>query len=236
MMNHTVKLLQKNSLFFAITLLFTGILMCFGSLFPNALCFMLLNSFRCDFFNMFFEIVTLFGDGTFVILLAFVISVFFRKSRTLALLIILSYILSGLFAQVFKALVSAPRPKEFFKLNPYYNYYLDAFIHSRGGFRSFPSGHSASAFAMVTVLSLYLKQKKLCLPLLLFAILVGYSRIYLAHHFLPDVIGGIVIGVLTGTLSVVVVKTFNIKVSKKSLFKKRKKGKTATEPVVTLGK
>jgi undecaprenyl-diphosphatase len=79
---------------------------------------------------------------------------------------------------------------------------LDTFSNSRVGFNSFPSGHSSSVFALFTVLSIYCKRKWVCYSSIIIAALAGYSRIYLAHHFLIDVFVGGLIGLVFGTFSV----------------------------------
>lgn len=58
---------------------------------------------------------------------------------------------------------------------------------------SFPSGHAASTFgAAVTVSRMWPQARVLWWAL---AVLVGYSRIYLAHHYPLDVAGGAVLGI-----------------------------------------
>ena len=65
---------------------------------------------------------------------------------------------------------------------------------------SFPSGHTASCFAAVgTLLFTY---KKLGIPLLLFAVLMGLSRMYLFVHFPTDVIAGALVGILMAWVTV----------------------------------
>ncbi|MGC9341470.1 MAG: phosphatase PAP2 family protein, partial [Bacteroidales bacterium] len=61
---------------------------------------------------------------------------------------------------------------------------------------SFPSGHSATAFALFIGISFLVKSWFLKLILLLIAIIVGFSRVYIAVHFPVDVIAGSLIGVL----------------------------------------
>jgi membrane-associated phospholipid phosphatase len=46
-----------------------------------------------------------------------------------------------------------------------------------------------------------MKNKNLQLLILMAAVLVGYSRIYLAQHFLLDVIVGALLGTVSGVLS-----------------------------------
>ncbi len=67
---------------------------------------------------------------------------------------------------------------------------------------SFPSGHSASSFAAATVIGLKYslnfkgRNYRLLYPLLAFASIIGFSRIYIGVHYPLDVICGAVIGVI----------------------------------------
>ncbi len=67
------------------------------------------------------------------------------------------------------------------------------------GATSFPSGHSMSAFALFTLAALWGSGRALwqicCFSL---ALLVGVSRIYLAQHFLQDVLVGSILGLALG--------------------------------------
>ena len=65
---------------------------------------------------------------------------------------------------------------------------------------SFPSGHTTSAFAMATALTLSYQKWYVAVPAYLYAGLVGYSRMRLGVHFPSDVLGGMVIGIGSGLL------------------------------------
>jgi len=59
---------------------------------------------------------------------------------------------------------------------------------------SFPSGHTSSAFATATSLSLNFPQWYVVVPSYLWAGTVGYSRMHLGVHYPGDVLGGIITG------------------------------------------
>ncbi|MCE3229344.1 MAG: hypothetical protein K0S32_3895 [Bacteroidetes bacterium] len=66
---------------------------------------------------------------------------------------------------------------------------------------SFPSGHTTSAFASATALSLSYKKWYVTVPAYIYAGFVGYSRMRLGVHYPTDLLGGIIIGVGAGFLT-----------------------------------
>ncbi|MBR6045281.1 MAG: phosphatase PAP2 family protein [Ruminococcus sp.] len=60
---------------------------------------------------------------------------------------------------------------------------------------SFPSGHTSASFAVS--LSVLFQNRKLGLPLLVAAFLIGFSRMYFMVHYPTDVICGMLLGTLT---------------------------------------
>ncbi|MDN3656719.1 phosphatase PAP2 family protein [Ferruginibacter paludis] len=161
-------------------------------------CFISLNNYHPFWLNVFFINYTFVGDGIFAFCLIAIAWLFFkRKEEGKALLI--SFILSGLATQIIKNLVNAPRPKLYFEAGQYLHF-IDGVSLANNS--SFPSGHTATAFALATVLVLMARNKNAQLVVLLAAATVGYSRIYLAQHFLLDVMIGAVIGTASGILAV----------------------------------
>ena len=65
---------------------------------------------------------------------------------------------------------------------------------------SFPSGHSASAFLMMTVLTGFFPA--LQIPTLLWATTVGIARVYLGVHYPTDVLAGAVLGIFTARIGI----------------------------------
>ncbi|TCZ67186.1 phosphatase PAP2 family protein [Flaviaesturariibacter aridisoli] len=66
---------------------------------------------------------------------------------------------------------------------------------------SFPSGHTSTAFTMALLLAALQRHRALVIALPFVALLVGFSRIYLAQHFLTDVTAGIMVGIVSSYLS-----------------------------------
>ena len=60
---------------------------------------------------------------------------------------------------------------------------------------SFPSGHTISAFGLFCMMAFFLKKHYLKLLVMVVAVLVAYSRVYLMQHFYVDVYVGSMIGV-----------------------------------------
>lgn len=97
--------------------------------------------------------------------------------------------------QMIKHAIHAPRPLKYFD--------GAAWIHFAEKWprlmdNSFPSGHTCSAFSLFCFLSFLLPQRHRVLGLVFFimALMVAYSRMYLAAHFFEDVYAGSIIGVI----------------------------------------
>jgi membrane-associated phospholipid phosphatase len=169
--------------------------------------FLILNTYHSYFLDHFFQTITLLGDGIFFLIMCALLFGLNKKKESL--LSLLTFLLSGLFSQILKNYFHRLRPVNFFESYSY-SKFIDGFTNAV--YNSFPSGHTTSIFAIITLWVFFIEQKRYHFLLLLIALLVGYSRIYLGQHFLEDVILGIIIGVTTSLLIVGVI----LKVKKRS--------------------
>jgi len=168
------------------------------TVFSKQISFLVLNNYHTKWLDVFFANYTLAGDGC-VSIAAVVLLIFFHKQKA-AVTLLLGYAGSGLAAQLIKHCFNYPRPKLYFEQSKVvYHHFVEGVVANHSG--SFPSGHTASAFAMATVFALLSCDKRISIIAFVFAALVGYSRIYLAEHFLQDVVAGAFIGVFWGMLS-----------------------------------
>ncbi len=64
---------------------------------------------------------------------------------------------------------------------------------------SFVSGHATNFFGISMFTALLYKDMRLTVPLLIWAALIAYSRIYLGVHYPADVLAGATLGIILGT-------------------------------------
>lgn len=161
----------------------------------NIYLFYLINGgLQNSFFNFIMPLITNFGGffgWAFICLLFYLFGGKF--GRQVAVLGFAALILSNLLVILLKFVVAEPRP---YLALPN----VDLLTPESGN--SFPSGHTTSSFATAIVIGLKYhektKEKKhlLIYPLLLFAMVVGFSRIYVGVHYPYDVIFGAFLGVI----------------------------------------
>ena len=153
------------------------------------------NAHYTDFLDFACQYGTYLGDGLFVLSIAMLLSFFNKKIGVAA---VFAYIISSLIVQGLKHLVfdDRNRPSKFLDMTQMHLVPGVEIYH----FNSFPSGHTAAAFAFFTILALFYQKPAFQILCLLLAIFTAYTRIYLLQHFFQDTLVGSAIGVATSLL------------------------------------
>ncbi|MCA6065958.1 phosphatase PAP2 family protein [Chryseobacterium sp. RG1] len=163
--------------------------------------FLLMNEKHNAFFDviMFWASDKLFWIPFYAVLLFFLLKIYKKFSVYILLAIGITI---GLSDQIASGLIK----NSVKRLRPSHEPSLMPLIHlskaGPGGMYGFVSSHSANAFGLLTFLFFLLPSKYKWLKIILFcwALLVSYSRIYNGVHYPSDVIGGAIVGILSGGL------------------------------------
>lgn len=165
---------------------------------------LLLEETRNDSWTIGFKIITFFGEA-WAFLCAILIMIFISYRR--AVYIAFAGIISIPIIQSLKSVFAHPRPIRYFEMagSP------DLFSRIEGvdwltGMNSFPSGHTAAAFVLFSIIGLTAKNKTLGAFWLIPAISAGASRIYLRHHFLEDVLLGACLGLMIAYFTIILLQ------------------------------
>jgi len=144
-------------------------------------------------FDVVMRYLTHAGDGIFALLVF--IALLFIRIKTAVIALICFGLTAGV-VQLLKHTVFVKMKRPFYFLQSEANFrIIDDFTYHTSN--SFPSGHAASIFAICTVIAYQYKSKlSVQLLLVIFAILVALTRVYLCQHFLQDIIAGSLIGTL----------------------------------------
>ncbi len=156
-----------------------------------------LNQLNCTAADFFFKYITFLGSGWFLVIIMAIVAIL-KKEKAGGLL--MSALIFNFLVQLLKHTIKAYRPAKYFEL-----YFPDYPLHLVEGVKmhymnSFPSGHTATAFAIFFFLAFLARKDWIKLAYLLLAVIIAYSRIYLSQHFLIDVLAGSVIGVISSYL------------------------------------
>ena len=162
--------------------------------------FQLINGNHNSAADFFFKYYTHAGDG-WMWLLLFLFSVFLKKKYLLA--VIAGVIISTALSQFLKRVIYPDELRPIAYLSENFPVHLIEGVNMNR-LHSFPSGHSAAAFTIALIMAHMINKKIWSILLPLLALLAGYSRVYLAQHFLTDVLAGMGVGILSAILSLLI--------------------------------
>lgn len=155
-----------------------------------------LNQFHSGLTDVFFKNYTHIGDGIFPAIVLPLILVIYRKDWLINFLVAaVTFILVPANVQFFKRIVfpSSPRPVRVLGEDALHLVQDVEVAH----IHSFPSGHSATIFALFLVLAyIFRKHRMLQVIFSCMAAIGAYSRVYLSQHFMQDILAGSILGIL----------------------------------------
>ncbi|HXL59033.1 MAG TPA: phosphatase PAP2 family protein [Chitinophagaceae bacterium] len=159
--------------------------------------FLLLNADAGSIADYFFLIFTYGGDGLMWIPVLLV-TLFILKRKDVLPLLVSAFVLSTALTRVIKTMIIPG------VLRPIKVITDPLLIHLVQGVEiyktsSFPSGHTGTAFCFYLLFCLLINKRWWLIVGLIYALLVGYSRVYLAQHFPLDVAAGIIIAIISTT-------------------------------------
>jgi undecaprenyl-diphosphatase len=131
----------------------------------------------------------------YLMLLILIIRNYKGKSWLLLIFLVLGLVVSDQVCNILKEIVERYRPGYDPSIKD-----LTHIVLRKGGEYGFPSSHAANTFFMMTFTGFLFRNRISLIMLLIWALLVSYSRIYVGAHFPLDILAGWTIGILTGWL------------------------------------
>ena len=164
------------------------------------------ESVRNPMLDSFMKFITALGNGGMIWIGATILLLIPKKTRKIGMMSAVALLGSLIINNnIIKNIVQRPRPFVTFTD-------LQIIIPTPSEY-SFPSGHTSSSFAAAAVFYRHLP-KKLGLPSVILAGLIGFSRLYVGVHYPTDVIAGVIMGILLSYLAEFLVNLLSNKLKK----------------------
>lgn len=149
-----------------------------------------IQSFSNTFFDYLFQVITLFGEESVLVLLSAVVFLSIDKNKGYKLIFTIA---SGTcFNALIKNIAKFERPIGVEGI-------ISKRVHTATGY-SFPSGHTQATSTFWSSVSLIFKKKMLYIISAIIILLVATSRVYLGVHWPTDVVFGAIFGIIWAIL------------------------------------
>jgi len=158
--------------------------------------FLFLNSLNTPFWDQVMHSVSgkIIWAPLYIAILVYLGFKYKRKFLIIILFIILAAALADQTSVIIKNAVQ--------RFRPCHEPSLEGLVHivrdECGGKFSFVSSHASNSFNVALISLLFIKKRWFTISILLWASVVGYSRVYLGVHYPGDVICGAILGILIG--------------------------------------
>lgn len=156
------------------------------------------ENLRGEIGNAIMKFITHLGDGGWFWIAIGVVLLLFKKTRVAGFSVLISLAINAFFTNMtLKDLIARPRPFHVSEA-------IVPLIAHPSSF-SFPSGHTSgsltAAFALYKTMP-----KKVGIPAVILASLIGLSRIYVGVHYPTDVLGGLAVAIVSSIWGCFLVK------------------------------
>ena len=148
--------------------------------------------FSCKALDVIMPVITRLGNAGIIWIILAIIFLFTKKYRKTGIVMAIGLVLGLVVGNLLMKNIFA-------RLRPFQiREGISLLIAAPKDF-SFPSGHTLASFVSATILSI--RHKKCRIYVIVLAILISFSRLYLYVHFPTDVLCGIILGIIIGVLS-----------------------------------
>jgi undecaprenyl-diphosphatase len=175
--------------------------------FIEAIDLKILNSIKMflhrPIFDEFFCFLTWIGNKGAVWILISIALLYKRKNRKTGITVLIALLLGLILGDIIlKPVIGRVRP--FIKYD-----YITTTVENLGIY-SFPSGHTTSSLA--ASITMFMNNKRIGGFLILLALGIAFSRLYLMVHYPSDIIGGMVLGLICAFAADKIVNITNQKI------------------------